>query len=443
VLPVKGCAASVDPASVCVYLAATIHEERSMQAIPVLEDFDDAGFNPFMSDDAVFGALENTHERIAPLRAAAPVHEAQLLELLGERGDPNLAGKRVFTILSYRGAEQVLANPAAFSNDAELDSIGRTFGQSLTVMNAPEHASYRRIFQRIFLPGQVAKWSNDFIDPVIHGLIDRFAARGGADLVEEFTRHYPFNIIYRQLALPTRDIATFQRLAVSLTMTWGEFINYGIEASGKLGRYLAALVEQRRRAPGNDLVSLLANTEADGERLPDMVVISFLRQLLNAAGDTTYRSTGTLLAALLTSPDQFEQVKTDRNLLPQAIEEALRWDGPVLFFRRQAIRGIEIEGVRIPEAAVVEIATGAADRDPAAFNDPHRYDIHRERKRHFAFGYGPHVCLGQHLARLEMTHALTALLDRFPKLRLDPDQENPVIRGVAIRSPRHVHVRFD
>jgi cytochrome P450 len=414
-----------------------------MDSYPVLADFDDRDFNPFLSDDAVFGDLEDTHPRIAQLREAAPVHESQLLELLGLQGDSNLAGKRVFTVLSYRGVEQVLANAAAFSNDAELDSIGRTFGQSLTVMNSPEHPRYRRIFQRIFLPAQVAKWSGDFIDPVIHGLIDGFAARGAADLVEEFTHHFPFNIIYRQLALPARDVATFQRLAVTLTMTWGQYINYGIEASGKLGTYLAALVEERRRNPGGDLVSLLANFESDGERLPDAVVVSFLRQLLNAAGDTTYRSTGTLLSALLTATDQFDQVKADRGLIPQAIEEALRWDGPVLFFRRQATGDIEIEGVKIPAGAVVEIATGSADRDPLVFKDPDRFDIHRERKRHFAFGYGPHVCLGQHLARLEMTHALTALLDRLPNLRLDPAGPRAAVRGVAIRAPRHLPVRFD
>jgi cytochrome P450 len=414
-----------------------------MEALPALEDFDDRNFNPYISDDAVFGTLEDTHQRIAPLRERAPVHEGQLLQLLGEAGDPNLAGKQVFTILSYRGVEQVLADPATFSNDAEHQSIGRTFGQSLTVMNAPEHPRYRKIFQRIFFPGQVAKWSEDLIEPVIQGLIAGIASRGKADMVDDFTRHYPFNIIYRQLALPAADVATFQRLAVSLTMTWGEYINFGMEASGKLGVYLAALLERRRLSPGTDLISLLANTEADGERLPDLVVISFLRQLLNAAGDTTYRSTGTLLTALLNDPQQFEQVKKNRGLLPQAIEEALRWDGPVVFFRRWAMRDIEVEGAHIPAGAVVEVASGSANRDPKVFADPHRYDLHRERKRHFAFGSGPHLCLGQHLARLEMTHAINAVFDRLPKLRLDPEYARPVVKGVSVRAPRHIHVRFD
>jgi cytochrome P450 len=414
-----------------------------MNAAPILVDFDDPDFDPFLSDDVVFGDLEDTNERLVPLRDAAPVHRGQLLELLGQRGDPNLAGKPVFTVMSYAAVQRVLSDPVGFSNDAEADSIGRTFGTSLTVMNAPQHPVYRRIFQRIFFPNQVAQWSSGFIAPVINGLIDRFADDGRSDLVETFTRHFPFGIIYRQLALPERDIVTFRRLAASLTMTWGGFINYGIEASGKLGRYLASLVEQRRREPGNDLVSLLATTEQDGERLPDDVVVSFLRQLLNAAGDTTYRATGTLLTALLSSPEQFEAVKADRELLPIAIDEALRWDGPVLFFRREATRTVAVEGVELPEGAVVEVATGAANRDPKVYRDPARYDIRRERVRHFAFGSGPHVCLGQHLARLEMTHAIGALLDRFPTLRLDPSHPKPVVKGVAIRAPRHVHVRFD
>jgi cytochrome P450 len=114
-----------------------------------------------------------------------------------------------------------------------------------------------------------------------------------------------------------------------------------------------------------------------------------------------------------------------------------------LFFRRQATRTIDVEGVEIPGGAVIEVATGAANRDPKIYRDPERYDIRRERIRHFAFGSGPHVCLGQHLARLEMTHAIEALLERFTRLRLDPAHPKPVVKGVAIRAPRHVHVRFD
>ena len=414
-----------------------------MQPLPALADFDDATFNPFLSEDLVFGDLADTHARLEPLRAAGPVLAGQVLELLHQPADPNLAGKQVFSVLSYHAIEQVLGNSVAFSNDAERDGVGQTFGDSLTIMNAPEHPRYRRIFQRIFFPGQVAKWRGDFIEPIIDELVAELARSGRVDLVESFTRAFPFRIIYRQLGLPAQDIAIFQKLAITLTMTWGEYLRFGMEASRKLGQYLSALLEHRRNNPGPDLVSQLAHTEVDGERLPDAVVISFLRQLLNAGGDTTYRATGTLLTALLTSPAQFDALKSNRSLLPQAIEEALRWDGPVLFFRRQATTAMTIDGVTIPADAVVEVVTGAANRDPSVFDEPNRYDMHRERKRHFAFGYGPHVCVGQHLARLEMTHAMTALLNHFPRLRLDPDKPPPVVRGVGVRSPRHVYVRVD
>jgi cytochrome P450 len=412
-----------------------------MKAAPILVDFDDPDFDPFLSDDVVFGDLEDTNERLVPLRDAAPVHRGQLLELLGQRGDPNLAGKPVFTVMSYAAVQRVLSDPVGFSNDAETRQH-RSHVRHLA--DGDERAAAPCVSQDLpahLLSEQVAQWSSGFISPVINGLIDRFADDGRTDLVETFTRHFPFGIIYRQLALPERDIVTFRQLAASLTMTWGGFINYGIEASGKLGGYLASLVEQRRREPGNDLVSLLATTEQDGERLPDDVVVSFLRQLLNAAGDTTYRATGTLLTALLRSPEQFEAVKADRELLPVAIDEALRWDGPVLFFRRQATRTVAVEGVEIPEGAVVEVATGAANRDPKVYRDPARYDIRRS-----ASGTSPSapdlVCTGSASREARMTHAIRGTPRPVSGATSRPVAPKPVVKGSQSRT-RHVHVRFD
>src|SRR4030095_12699116 len=154
--------------------------------------------------------------------------------------------------------------------------------------------------------------------------------------------------------------------------------------------------------------------------------VSFLRQLINAAGDTTYRATSILLAGLLTHPDQFDAVRRDRSLIPQAIEEALRWDGPVLVASRTAARDTRLGGIDIPRDAILAVASGSANRDPSRYADPDAFDIFRKRgHRHFAFAYGPHVCIGQHLARVEMTRALNAVLDRLPGLRLDPDMPPP------------------
>src|SRR6202034_606739 len=149
------------------------------------------------------------------------------------------------------------------------------------------------------------------------------------DLVRQFTSLYPFRIIYRQLDLPHEDSPVFHKLAVALTVT-GTDVSKAIEASDKLGAYYEALTEMRFEQPGDDLVSLLTQAEADGQRLPKEILVSFLRQLINAAGDTTYRGTSNLLVGLLTHPQQLQAIRNDRSLIAPAIEEALRWEGPVM-----------------------------------------------------------------------------------------------------------------
>jgi cytochrome P450 len=276
----------------------------------------------------------------------------------------------------------------------------------------------------------------------VNGLIDKFAGRGYADLAEEFALKYPFEIIYRQLALPERDIKTFHKLAVSMTQVYGDLIRYGKEASQKLRVYFTNLIAERRKNPGDDLVSLLIEARADGDRLPDDVIVSFFRQLINAAGDTTYRGTGALLIGLLRNPDQLAQVRADRGLVGPAIEEALRWDGPVTHYFRSATRDVTLAGMDIPKGAIVTVCTAAANHDPRRFPDPCRFDIHRKRERPIEFGSGPHMCLGQHLARLEMTRALNAVLDRLPDLRVDPNKPRSKMIGISLRTPRDINVLF-
>jgi cytochrome P450 len=189
----------------------------------------------------------------------------------------------------------------------------------------------------------------------------------------------------------------------------------------------------------------MVQVEVDGEHLPEDVVVSFFRQLINAAGDTTYQSTSNMFVGLLRErPDQYRMLLKDRSLVPKAIEETLRWEGPVNMSVRTAMRDVTICGVDIPAGAIVETMTGLAARDPARFDNPDQFDLMRPNaSKHLAFSHGPHICLGQHLARLEMTRALNAILDNFPKLRLDPAYPSPQIQGYTMRRPKHIYVRFD
>ncbi|MGO8856827.1 MAG: cytochrome P450 [Steroidobacteraceae bacterium] len=414
-----------------------------MNAVTRLSDFDDPNFNPFIADELMFGSCLDPYSRLAELRAKGPVHKLDYRVYMGEPADHTQGHLEQYLVVGYDEVMRCLSEPDNFSNEAYQLNLGISFGRSVSTMDPPEHSRYRRIFQKAFLPQTVAKWGESVVDPVIRELMDKFRGRGSADLVQEFTLHYPFQIVYRQLGLPLEEAPVFHKLAIAQTLV-GIDVPHGTEASRKLGTYFKVLVADKLRNPGNDLVSVLAQAEVDGERLPEEIMISFLRQLVNAGGDTTYRGTSVLLTGLLNNPDQLEAVRKDRGLVAGAIEEALRWDGPVLIATRTATHDLELGGVKIPKGAMLAVASGAANRDPARFPDPDRFDIFRKpQHRHFAFAYGPHVCIGQHLARVEMTRALNAILDNLKGLRLDPDKPPPEIRGIMMRVPKHLYVRFD
>jgi cytochrome P450 len=405
-----------------------------------IQEFDDPTYNPFNSDELNFGDHLDPYALIAQWRAEWPVREGSYRDMMGLPSAPS-PDRKTFTVVGTNETTEILANPERFSNAAYKLNLGTSFGMgSISTMDNPEHGRWRRIFQKIFLPQYVKTWGETIVDPVVQGLMEKFIPRGTADLIEEFTLRYPFEVIYHQLALPASDVGTFQRLALGQT----DFMNpdKAVEAGRKLGEYFVELVAERRANPGDDLVSLLANTESEGDYLPEDVLISFLRQLMNAAGDTTYRGTSILLTALLENPDQLEAIRQDRNLIPQAIEEALRWDGPVAVQSRMAAIDTELGGIQIPAGSLIEVVAGAANRDPELYTDPDRFDIFRKRVAHWSFSRGPHICVGQHLARVEMTRALHAVLDTLPNLQFDPERPRPEIRGTMMRVPQHLYVRF-
>ncbi|HMC79178.1 MAG TPA: cytochrome P450, partial [Acidimicrobiia bacterium] len=200
---------------------------------------------------------------------------------------------------------------------------------------------------------------------------------------------------------------------------------------------------ERRRRPSDDVITALAEAELEGQKLTDEDIFAFLRLLLPAGAETTYRSSSNLLTGLLTNPEQLEALRADRSLIPQAIEEGLRWEPPLTGIARTTTREVDICGVTVPEGVIINVNMGAANHDPARYPDPERFDIFRDPRPHMAFASGPHMCLGMHLARMETTVAVGSLLDRLPGLRLDPDAPPPEIRGLAFRAPKELRVVFD
>jgi cytochrome P450 len=411
-----------------------------MKNAAYIQEFDDKDYDPFQSDEINFGDERDPYLLIHALRQAGSVHKGDFRSRFGLPSNTP-PGRVTYTVVGTDEITAALTDQERFSNAAYKLNIGTSFGLgSISTMDNPEHGRFRKIFQRIFLPQHVKSWGDSIVDPVVHELMAGFVHKGRADLVQDFTIRFPFEIIYRQLDLPPEHIRTFQRLAVAQT----DYYTPGkaTEAGAKLGRYFENLVAERRSIPGDDLVSLLASTEVDGDYLPPLVLISFLRQLINAAGDTTYRGTSILLTQLLRNVDQLEAVRADRKLIGPAIEEALRYDGPVLMQTREALCDTVLGGVAVPKGAILEVIAGAANRDPAIWAEPDRFDIFRKRDPHWSFSRGPHICVGQHLARVEMTRALEATLDLLPNLRLDPDMPPPEVKGIMMRVPGHIHVRF-
>jgi cytochrome P450 len=298
------------------------------------------------------------------------------------------------------------------------------------------------LVSKAFSQKALARWEDELVSKVGNELIDSFADRGSADLVKEFTFPYPTQIIAGLLGLPREDYPQFQRWSISL-LSFTINPERGKAASETLAEYFAPILAARREEPRDDLISGLAAAEIDGEQLSDEEIFSFLRLLLPAGVETTYRSLGNLLFALLSDPEQLEAVRADRSLLPQAIEEGVRWEPPLIMITRVATRETELGGVKIPAGCSVMPVLGAANRQDERYTDPNHFDIFREVKPNIGWGHGVHVCLGMHLARLEMRVALNLLFDRLPNLRLDPAADDPHIRGQAFRSPTSLPILFD
>ena len=193
------------------------------------------------------------------------------------------------------------------------------------------------------------------------------------------------------------------------------------------------------------MISLLVQEELDGESLSDEEIFSFLRLLLPAGAETTYRATGSFLYGLLTNPDQLDALRADRSLMPQAVEEAIRWESPLLITSRGATTDTVLGGVEIAAGTQVVPNIGAANHDETRWDHPHDFDLFRPVIPHISFGVGPHMCLGMHLARMEMGTAVSVLLDRLPNLRPDPDawdRDDAHIHGERFRSPTSLPVTW-
>lgn len=383
---------------------------------------------------------DDPHPMWQSLRQKAEVHPGTVHELsaAGEdlmfHGLPE-AGRRHFSAFSWAACDDAYRQPELFASsadavDLEQGEVGPT--NSMLSMGGAEHRRYRALVQPSFSPAKVPWWSQKWIERTVHALIDSFETGGRAELNVDFCA-----------AIPVLTITGSFGLAVEQALDARESFN----RPDRLVGMIAPVVAARREQPQDDLISVLVQSEITDEdgrthRLTDAEIYSFSALLLAAGSGTTWKQMGITLSALLQRPEVLDAVRQDRTLLRNAIEESVRWEPTDPMFSRWVTEDVEHHGARLPKGSVLHLCLGAANRDPARWERPDEYDIFRPVKPTLAFGSGPHVCIGQHVARAEMTIAINALLDRLPGLRLDPDAEPPRIIGFYERGATAIPVVF-
>jgi cytochrome P450 len=395
------------------------------------------------------GIVDDPYPRYHELRARCPVHDGTLSEKFGFTGADGalFPDRRHAVAVAYELVEAVLKDTATFSSAWYDPQLGPSIGRSILHMDPPEHQRHRLVVQPAFSQQEMRWWQSEYVRPTCDLYIDRFVDRGRADLYPEFCVKLPIHVIALALGLPTEDLAWFHANAVKLT-TGATRPDEAQQAVRLIDVALRPLVEERRRRPGRDLISVLAHgsvRDEDGTEhgLDDDEILTFCKLLLPAGANTTYRSLGLLLTVLFRHPAELERVRADRSLIPACVEELVRLEHSTSLVGRVCTRDTEVAGRPVAAGDVVLMSLAAANHDPARWPEPEAFDPQRPLVPNLAFGWGRHRCLGVHLARMELVTALDALLDRLPGLRPDPDVEPARISGLMFRAPEHVRAVWD
>ena len=322
-------------------------------------------FDPAKLQDGLLMAVENVHEK---LREAREKHRVMVGSPVIDTPAQNLDVAGV-TVLGYDECHTVLTDSENFSSSIYEHIMGPVMGRTLLEKEGAEHHSSRALVSPLFRAKLLERWRTELVEVVVHELIDRFAPRGRADLVREFTFAFPVQVIARLMGLPREDYVRFQQLSIellSVVYNW----DIGMAASATLKEYFGEILAERRRDPQDDLISTLAESEIDGERLSDDEIFAFLLLILPAGVETTYRASGNLLVAMLTEPSLLEMVRADRGMLRGAIEEALRWEPPISTVVRVARRDCELGGIAIPEGHQRQCQCRGGQPGPGALSGP-------------------------------------------------------------------------
>src|SRR5499427_4437155 len=359
------------------------------------------------------------HETFARLRREAPVYRHE---------QPGAAP--FWAVTRYRDIVTVSRDWATYSSERRGALLGEPPEEALATqrlmmlnMDPPRHTKLRSLVNKGFTPRMIALLTGP-VRRVCNELVDAVAERGRCDFVTEIAAEVPLQVIAELLGIPQAD--RHQVFEWSNTMVgsqdpdWRGTAEDAQAAAMSMYAYANGLVEQRKDSPREDLVSVLMQAEVDGERLTEMEFDLFFLLLAVAGNETTRNLISGGMLALIEHPEQRQRLLDNPGLLNSAVEEMLRWVSPVMHFRRTATRDAEIRGQKIREGQKVALYYVSANRDEAVFDEPMRFDVGRSPNEHITFGAGgPHFCLGNSLARLEIRTVFDVLLDRLPDIELE------------------------
>ncbi|MGA8118151.1 MAG: cytochrome P450 [Actinocatenispora sp.] len=375
-----------------------------------------------------------------------------VLRALRERAPLRDRDDALLIVASHEHCQQVLRAPQVSSDRtrSRLSHAARApQAKSFLHLDPPDHTRLRRLVSTAFTP-RVVSGLAPHIQRITDDLIDAAAARGELDVVRDLAYPLPVRIICELLGVPDADHGLMRDWTTPLSRSLEpEFMatGPGADADAEAGRanlvaYFRDLIAERRANPRDDLVSYLVGVEDDGDMLRDYETVATCALLLVAGHETTANLIANAVVALLRHPDQFAALAADPGLADGAVEESLRYDAPVQFTTRVVRGSLTVAGVEATDGTVLLLLLAAANRDPAVFDNPDRFDLHRRPGRHLAFAAGPHFCLGAGLARLEGAIALRTLTDRLVRPRLDEDRLR-YKPNVNLRGPAQVIVDAD
>jgi cytochrome P450 len=330
--------------------------------------------------------------------------------------------------------------PATFLNGdgISLEGQARSPYPMIITMDPPRHDQLRALVARGFTARPVAAYEPAF-RALARELIGAFASHGRVDFVEAYSGALPLYVIGSLLGIERGGLAEFRRLGDALMNqdpAEPVSIDRGKAASVALLEGIKGVIADRRRAPGDDLISSLLAATVDGERLRDDEVIGFCYLLILAGTETTANLLANGAIALAAHPDQRAELRADPGLIANAVEEMLRWDSPVQSDARTTAAPVELHGTVVPEGDKVLLLFGSAGRDEREYADPDRFDIHRRVERHLSLGHGIHYCMGAALARLEAQVTFEELLATLPDWDVDGDPAAlPRVRSYMVRGP--------